>query len=976
MDPTHDGPMRVLPLVRLRFTKEISRISVSANGAMAALVGRRSINVIGLTPPFAVARDLVHPSKAVPAGAEWCPHIAQTSYLASFSGSSVYVWNLNDSRMPLQATIPHPRNVRNIAWSLFDPNLLATCGADNAIHLWDMRDPRGPRAQSTFRVFTSGISSLKWNKLNANLLASAHDQQVEIWDLRRSAPVTFLTAHPTKITHIDWSPIDEDHLITSSLDSTVKLWNVRKSRSCLGTIQTGLPVSKGQYLPHGQSILVLNQAPAPFPRVWSVSPLTGQPILELGGAKDICTDFAMSQRRAADAKDVVAWSRDAHLCLWELPSPATITEASNSASGSVAESPPLFSASGIPFSGNSGSGSLLVVPGPRKSDTPKGVLLHSLREELDDLENSPVEGLTMQAAQVTGLYRQVEGHTTDHAGLVVALKIQFPSLYPHNAAPSFIFMPATELPTAQIVTLLAALASLCRRLTAHSQYCLRPALTLLRRSLLDPTFSAQPKSKDGSSSQATNAEPSPQPLLRSDSGVSSSNLPSPDLPCPRLSGAVFSPSGRLVHFTNHLSLGVRTHREMREALAAGCPSDSVAASEQDPAMMAVINPMVTHFALPFVAPIHGSLARAYVLNGDSVADICTANAQAAERFQLDVIARAWSTLAAVASTNLSVNHALGRPLVARVLEYFIQACDLQTVACMSRVLLIPRANAAPLAPPAPPAPEPRMLISGSASRSNPHRKLSAPATALNPSSPVTGSAAAGAAADLPTTPARFGKRLFQKSKTRLRTDSETPPVSTPTHLLSAPNLVHLVPSPPAMGDSPVRGQAAAFFAGYEGSPKKTPAAEIAKPTAADHQCLIAPEDVSRYVAMQVNYASLCLLAGGLLSHRAQLLHTYLHVPYVQVQPASPGLSFEPTCSKCSRNIVNSRMCRHCNIWLYKCSLCRIPVRGLYSVCSFCGHGGHLKHMMDWFATNQECASGCGCRCAESGLSTKTPKGTP
>jgi WD repeat-containing protein 59 len=81
--------------------------------------------------------------------------------------------------------------------------------------------------RAAYQVFTSGLASVRWNKHNGNLLASAHDIQVEIWDLRKSAPVTFITAHPTKIANIDWSPVAENELITCSADGTVKLWDVK-----------------------------------------------------------------------------------------------------------------------------------------------------------------------------------------------------------------------------------------------------------------------------------------------------------------------------------------------------------------------------------------------------------------------------------------------------------------------------------------------------------------------------------------------------------------------------------------------------------------------------------------------------------------------------------------------------------------------------------------------------------------------------
>jgi hypothetical protein len=46
----------------------------------------------------------------------------------------------------------------------------------------------------------------------------------------------------------------------------------------------------------------------------------------------------------------------------------------------------------------------------------------------------------------------------------------------------------------------------------------------------------------------------------------------------------------------------------------------------------------------------------------------------------------------------------------------------------------------------------------------------------------------------------------------------------------------------------------------------------------------------------------------------------------------------------------------------RCSLCRLPVRGIATTCSACGHGGHLHHQKWWFAKYSICPSGCGCQC--------------
>ena len=407
-------------------------------------------------------------------------------------------------------------------------------------------------------------------------------------------------------------------------------------------------------------------------------------------------------------------------------------------------------------------------------------------------------------------------------------------------------------------------------------------------------------------------------------------------------------------------------RELRESLAAGCPIDpstieppvspSASSVEDDPSLLAaVISPTVTHYALPFIAPsIHEPLARAYRLCGDSVANLCAVNAKAAASFGMDVVARAWSTLSATALASLPPTHALARPLAKRILDHFLLVSDLQSVACMSRVLLNPRA--AVVTPPAPPP----LVASGSATL---------------PLAPPTAEKVAPPPAPEPPTPVRFGKRLFQKSKNRQRADSEAPVVEaspTPPASTSFSN-VHLVPSPPASLESPVRGQAANFFAGFQTPQKKKIA--LSPETTDVAECLIAPEDVSRLISLQVVYADVCLLAG-LYSHRAQMLHTHLHTPYLPRSSTDRGLSFEPFCDGCSRNMVNTRHCTACNNFLFTCCLCRVPVRGLFSVCSWCGHGGHTRHMIEWFEENEECASGCGCRCGDHKMRPQSANQSP
>ena len=45
-----------------------------------------------------------------------------------------------------------------------------------------------------------------------------------------------------------------------------------------------------------------------------------------------------------------------------------------------------------------------------------------------------------------------------------------------------------------------------------------------------------------------------------------------------------------------------------------------------------------------------------------------------------------------------------------------------------------------------------------------------------------------------------------------------------------------------------------------------------------------------------------------------------------------------------------------------CAVCLLPVKGVWTGCQACGHGGHLHHLRDWFAEGALCPTGCGHSC--------------
>ncbi|CAB4010843.1 Hypothetical predicted protein [Paramuricea clavata] len=55
-------------------------------------------------------------------------------------------------------------------------------------------------------------------------------------------------------------------------------------------------------------------------------------------------------------------------------------------------------------------------------------------------------------------------------------------------------------------------------------------------------------------------------------------------------------------------------------------------------------------------------------------------------------------------------------------------------------------------------------------------------------------------------------------------------------------------------------------------------------------------------------------------------------------------------------------CAKCKSLTPACSICNTTVRGLLAWCQGCGHGGHLRHIKDWFKKYRNCPTGCGHKC--------------
>ncbi|CAK7566730.1 MAG: hypothetical protein SEPTF4163_004682 [Sporothrix epigloea] len=208
----------------------VGSATISPSGRDIALASPDGLAIIDLDSPYNAPRRVKsHGMPWLVVDVQWSPFAARDYWVASTANHCCLVWNLNRPDDSSAGAVEHSlrghrRSITDINFSAHHPDMLATCSVDGYVHCWDLRRPNTPAL--AFIDWVAGATQVKYNRQNDHVIASSHNRCVHIWDDRKaSAPLRTIEAHTSKIYGLDWNRTNSTSLVTCSLDKTIRFWD-------------------------------------------------------------------------------------------------------------------------------------------------------------------------------------------------------------------------------------------------------------------------------------------------------------------------------------------------------------------------------------------------------------------------------------------------------------------------------------------------------------------------------------------------------------------------------------------------------------------------------------------------------------------------------------------------------------------------------------------------------------------------------
>ncbi|KAK9479208.1 WD40-repeat-containing domain protein [Lipomyces japonicus] len=188
--------------------------------------------------------------------------VGKTTFCTSSWDGLIKIWAPNRSKSI--ATLRPPQGVTpsctySASFSPYSATVMASCSSDSIMRFWDPRAGEYP-TNSVMAHNGAEILSLDWNRYRPDVIAtSSVDKTIKVWDMRflgaataggvaHASPVNEFVGHAYAVRKIAWSPHDPDLLLSASYDMTARVWQDNTAFEQRDQV----PITRGQQPNHNQ----------------------------------------------------------------------------------------------------------------------------------------------------------------------------------------------------------------------------------------------------------------------------------------------------------------------------------------------------------------------------------------------------------------------------------------------------------------------------------------------------------------------------------------------------------------------------------------------------------------------------------------------------------------------------------------------------------------------------------------------------
>ncbi|KAL0274103.1 UNVERIFIED_CONTAM: hypothetical protein PYX00_006613 [Menopon gallinae] len=938
---------------------QANAMALDRDGNYILLAGKRHIAIKNLNEASDSLKKFPRHNKYEVGAAEWNPTSVYSQHCALSTNQKIEIFCWCDGQLEFMYSLKyHTRLVSDINWHRFEPHLLASSSIDTYTHIWDIRDPRKP--SMTFSAIASA-NHVRWNKLTTYYLATAHDGDIRIWDQRKgTAPIQYISAHFSKIHGLDWSQTHEYQLASCSQDGTVKFFDVTNPKCTESVIQTAAPVWRARYTPFGEGLVTVlipqTRRAENSLLLWNLSNQS-IPVYTFVGHTDVVLEFEWrKQRLDASEYQLITWSKDQSLRTWRIEPflqklcGYDMDGDSQELGEDVGSDIVNINSSDLP--GSDGRELITedtVVPAveamnvesfsdldyyqfPEKSSVSVQDPFKCLELEFSLLSaNNNFMNVKLDEMNISRRSCMI---TACVNSLVVTLQVTFPLSYPCNAAPSFQIDDSSTIDSVMKTKLLKILKQTAQQRVKKSKVCLESCITQLLTTLENSAQILEAETKQSSRSQPVSSSE----ISLNHNSYFYGTMQDVHIPYPKTCGARFCSVDMLVCF--HRSSWPRKLSSKQETLT---PRSLSSRSEQNhlsyPVMYMIrsggndssnrsmpyfmqsksmnkndsplsdnmqsntksqttISKTVTIYDCSKLFFTHKELGERYVFDTNNTAEMCRKNAEIAGSVGRQDLVQTW-TLASLIATPISQGGEEDDMLWPN--HPFSRS--------QIEYLILHYAKMSDVQTAA-------MLCCAFTAKS----ESKGPYTNKFLNSKSVSATPGGSPYHTihPTESNLENINLSNVKQNRSNSWSESL-----DELKSVCNILDQKDS-------------------------ETDFSEKSK--------VLDDKNAIMYEELKKKYADIL--------HRWNLLENRVQVTKLLSTAAdcSRVMEFSSECNQCKKRIAGTAYCPSCKRILLRCALCRILVRGSSNFCLVCGHGGHAKHMLEWFKSELICPTGCGCKC--------------